>query len=356
MSTAADAYSGFRPTPSRSGESTVKPGPKNSITDIAGLLVGNASDAELKSGVSVVLCDRPFVAGVHVMGGAPGSRETELLAPDRHVQEVDAIFLSGGSAFGLDAGSGIADGLRDAERGFQVGGVRVPIVPGAILFDLLNGGDKNWHSNPYSVLGGRALELASEDFSIGTAGAGTGATTLDLKGGLGTASSIISGGYTVGALVAVNALGSAVQQGQPNFWAAPFEMNGEFGGLGPAASVDPFAEPRLWPALQEPGANTTIAVVGTDAALNQAQATRIAVAAHDGFARSLVPSHTLFDGDIVFAVATGAKKLRDSAADILRIGHASAICLARAVARGVYSAEKAAGDTTPTWKVKFANE
>ena len=331
----------------------MKPGPRNSITDVEGLLVGNASDAGLKSGVSVVLCERPFVAGVHVMGGAPGSRETELLAPDRHVQEVDAIFLSGGSAFGLDAGSGIADGLREAGRGFQVGTVRVPIVPGAILFDLLNGGDKAWRVNPYSALGRRALAAASEDFAIGTAGAGTGATTLDLKGGLGTASAVISGGYAVGALAAVNAVGSAVQQGQPNFWAAPFEMEGEFGGLGPASSVDPHAEPRLWPALQEPGANTTIAVVATDAQLSQAQATRIAVAAHDGLARSLVPSHTLFDGDIVFAIATGARRLKEPAADVLRIGHASAACLSRAVARGVYSAEKAANDATPTWKVRF---
>ncbi|MDE0533926.1 MAG: P1 family peptidase [Albidovulum sp.] len=332
----------------------MKPGPKNAITDISGLLVGNASDSNLKSGVTVVLCEQPFTAGVHVMGGAPGSRETELLVPDRHVQEVDAIFLSGGSAFGLDSGSGIANALRERGRGFQVGAARVPIVPGAILFDLLNGGDKNWTSNPYSDLGRQALEAASADFSIGTAGAGTGATTLDLKGGLGTASAVIGGGFAVGALAAVNSVGSAIQQGQPNFWAAPFEMNGEFGGLGPAESIDPFAEPRLWPALQDPGANTTIAVIATDAMINQAQATRIAVAAHDGLARSLVPSHTLFDGDIVFAIATGARRLKDSGADILRIGHAAAICLARAVARGVYLADKAAGDTAPTWKVKFA--
>ena len=275
MSTAADAFSGFSPERLLSGESAMKPGTKNAITDVAGLLVGNASESGLKSGVTVVLCERPFTAGVHVMGGAPGSRETELLAPDKHVQEVDAIFLSGGSAFGLDSGSGVADGLRDAGRGFQVGEVRVPIVPGAILFDLLNGGDKNWSVNPYSALGRRALEAASENFSIGTAGAGTGATTLDLKGGLGTASAVIEGGYTVGALAAVNAIGSAIQQGQPNFWAAPYEMEGEFGGLGPAASVDPHLEPSLWQALQEPSANTTIAVVATDAALDKAQATRV---------------------------------------------------------------------------------
>src|SRR6056297_1422676 len=133
-------------------------GARNLITDVAGLRVGNAGDDALRSGVTVLTADAPFSAGVHVMGGAPGTRETDLLAPDRVVEQVDALVLSGGSAFGLDAASGVADGLRDMGRGFTVGDVRVPIVPGAILFDMINGGDKDWSENPYKALGRAALE------------------------------------------------------------------------------------------------------------------------------------------------------------------------------------------------------
>ena len=165
-------------------------GPRNLITDVAGLRVGNAGDARLRSGVTVLTADAPFTAGVHVMGGAPGTRETDLLAPDRAVQQVDALVLSGGSAFGLDAASGVAEGLREAGRGFAVGAARVPIVPAAILFDLLNGGAQDWTENPYKALGRTALANASEDFAIGTEGAGTGATTATLKGGLGSASTL----------------------------------------------------------------------------------------------------------------------------------------------------------------------
>ena len=181
------------------------PGPRNLLTDVPGLLVGNASDPRLKSGVTVVLGEKPVTAGVHVMGGAPGTRETELLAPDRLVSEVDAIVLSGGSAFGLDAASGVADALRLQGRGFAVGPARVPIVPAAILFDLLNGGDKDWPQNPYRALGEQALSAASTDFALGTAGAGAGATTATLKGGLGSASIRLESGITVAALAAVNA-------------------------------------------------------------------------------------------------------------------------------------------------------
>ncbi len=329
----------------------MQPGPRNLITDVAGLKVGHAANARIKTGVTVLLGEAPFVAAVHVMGGAPGTRETDLLAPDKLVREVDALVLSGGSAFGLDAASGVADGLRAQGRGFQVGPVRVPIVPGAILFDLLNGGDKDWAENPYKALGRMALEAAGTGFGLGTVGCGTGATTSGLKGGLGSASLVLESGITVGALVGVNALGSAVERGGPRFWAGAWEMEGEFGGLGGPERTDPGFEPSP---DKQAGEATTIAIVATDAALDPAQCQRMAVAAHDGMARALVPSHTPFDGDLVFAAATGAKPLSDPLLDPFRIGHAAATCLARAIARGVHAATPAPDDTLPTWHQKFA--
>lgn len=327
----------------------MRPGPKNLITDIPGLRVGNADDANLRSGVTVLTADRPFVASVHVMGGSPGTRETDLLAPDRMVQEVDAIFLSGGSAFGLDAGAGVMAGLRAADRGFAVGPVRVPIVPGAIVFDLLNGGDKGWSESPYPVLGRAAFDAAAPDFGLGTAGAGFGAMTGSLKGGLGSASCVLPSGLTVGALVVVNALGQATVGETRHFWAAPFEEGTEFGGLGPAPLLPqdvPLPRKRL-------GEATTIAVVATDATLTKAQAHRMAVAAHDGMARALVPSHTPLDGDLVFSVATGSKPLADPLSDPFQLGHAAATCLARAIARAVYLARSEASDLQPSWQSRF---
>jgi len=327
----------------------MKPGPRNLITDVAGLRVGNAADDAVKTGATVLVGEAPFVAAVHVMGGAPGTRETDLLAPDKTVQEVDALVLAGGSAFGLDAASGVADALRAAGRGFDVGGQKVPIVPGAIVFDLLNGGDKDWAESPYKRLGRAALAAADIDFALGTAGAGTGATLADLKGGLGSASLVLDGGYTVGALVVVNAVGSATGP-DGRFWAAPWEFGLEFGGRGPVTGFDPGQEPVT---KATPRAATTIAIVATDAALTQAQATRLAVAAHDGMARALHPSHTPFDGDLVFAAATGARPLADPAIDPLRLGHAAAACLARAIARGVFAATPAPGDVLPSWSARF---
>ncbi|MES2333732.1 MAG: P1 family peptidase [Pseudomonadota bacterium] len=327
----------------------MRPGPKNLITDIPGLRVGNADDANLRSGVTVLTADRPFVASVHVMGGSPGTRETDLLAPDRMVQEVDAIFLSGGSAFGLDAGAGVMAGLRAADRGFAVGPVRVPIVPGAIVFDLLNGGDKGWSESPYPVLGRAAFDTAARDFDLGTAGAGFGAMTGSLKGGLGSASCVLPSGLTVGALVVVNALGQATVGETRHFWAAPFEEGTEFGGLGPAPLLPqdvPLPRKRL-------GEATTIAVVATDATLTKAQAHRMAVAAHDGMARALVPSHTPLDGDLVFSVAAGSKPLADPLSDPFQLGHAAATCLARAIARAVYLARSEASDLQPSWQSRF---
>lgn len=323
-------------------------GAKNLITDVAGLYVGHAQDDVIKTGVTVLTAERPFVAGVHIMGGAPGTRETTLLSPERLVQEVDALVLAGGSAFGLDAASGVMDGLRAAGRGFAVGDQLVPIVPAAILFDLINGGDKAWGQNPYAALGRAALEAASPDFVLGTVGAGTGALTADLKGGLGSAS-VTFEGITVGALVAVNALGRVTMGDGPQFWAAPFEMGPEFGGLGTGA-FDPSARPLV--KGHRDGA-TTIAIVATDAVLTQAQATRMATAAHDGMARAIYPAHTPMDGDLVFAAATGARALRDPLMDTLHLGSAAAVCLSRAIARAVYEATPAAHDPLPTWAEKF---
>lgn len=329
---------------------TACPGPLNLITDVPGLLVGNAADGTVKTGATVLTAAAPFTAGVHVMGGAPGTRETDLLAPDKTVEQVDALVLAGGSAFGLDAASGVADSLRAQGRGFAVGDQCVPIVPAAILFDLLNGGAKDWTENPYRRLGADALAAAGRRFALGTAGAGTGAVTADLKGGLGSASVLLPSGHVAGALVAVNALGSAVVAGGPHFWAAPFEIGAEFGGRGPARA---FGQVHLPASKLAQHANTTIGIVATDAALTGAQCTRLAIAAHDGLARALLPSHTLMDGDLIFAVATGARPLGATLEEMAILGHAAATCMARAIARAVHEASPAAGDAVPCWRELF---
>lgn len=329
-------------------------GPRNLITDVAGLKVGNAQDDHIKTGTTVLVGDKPFTASVHVMGGAPGTKETDLLAPDKTVQQVDALVLSGGSAFGLDACSGVMDGLRAMGRGFQIGAIRIPIVPGAIVFDLINGGAKDWDENPYRALGREALEGASEQFEIGTAGAGTGAMAAMQKGGLGSASLVLPDGTTVGALVVVNALGSVTTPGDKHFWAAAFEMDGEFGGAGPdthTGLVTPEPSRKEEAMMQQAmqGANTTIAIVATDAPLSKTQCHRLAVTAHDGMARAIVPSHTPLDGDLVFGVATGEGTPVDQT-QFRDIAAAGAVCLSRAIARGVYEATKAPGDIIPTYR------
>lgn len=328
----------------------MQPGPRNTITDVPGLRVGHASDPALRSGVTVLTADTPFVAGVHVMGAAPGTRETDLLAPHRSVQTVDAIVLSGGSAFGLDAAGGVMAGLRDAGRGFRVGPVAVPIVPAAILFDLRNGGDKAWTENPYPALGRAALAAAGEDVALGSVGAGIGAMTATLMGGIGSASFVLASGITVAALAAVNALGSAVVPGTRHFWAGAFEIGDEFGGLGPApVRFDPSAPLPRKPAPPGDRANTTLAIVATDASLDKAGATRLAEAAQDGMARALLPAHTAHDGDLVFAVATGTAGLPDDPDLPLHLGHAAALCLARAIARAVHAARPRPGNLLPCW-------
>lgn len=328
-----------------------KPGPRNLITDVKGVRVGHAQDESLRSGTTVLTSEAPFVASVHVMGGAPGTRETDLLAPDKTIAAVDALVLSGGSAWGLDACSGVMDGLRAAGRGLQLGEALIPLVPGAILFDLLNGGDKNWTENPYRALGHAALLAADVDFALGSVGAGTGALAAMQKGGLGSASIMLGDGTTVGALVAANPVGSVTTPGERHFWAAPYEIDGEFGGLGPdprGGLGGPLVSAKL-AALLGARANTTIAVVATDRALTKAQCHRLAVAAHDGIARAVVPAHTPSDGDLVFGLSTGSGSPA-SDAQMLEIGHAAALCLSRAIARAIFEARPQPGDLLPCYQ------
>lgn len=326
----------------------MKTGPRNLITDVEGISVGNAHDAVVKSGVTVLCGDRPFTASVHVMGGAPGTRETDLLAPDKLVADIDALVLSGGSALGLDAASGVANALRAAGIGFDVEGQNVPIVPAAILFDLLNGGDKGWTDNPYAGLGAAAWRARDGVFALGCAGAGYGATAGPVKGGLGSASIVLESGVTVGALVAVNAHGAPAPDGVPHFWAAPWELDDEFGGLGPAPAGTA-TKVALGGGLG-PAQNTTIGIIATDARLDKAQCQRLAVAAHDGFARALVPSHTPFDGDLIFAASTGTVELDNPVAEAVGLGHAAATVMARAIARGVWEAVGQPDDRVPSFR------
>ncbi len=310
---------------------------RNLITDVPGLKVGNAHDIRLMSGVTVLIGDRAFVAAADPRGGGIGARETDALRPEGTVDEVHGLVLSGGSAFGLDAAGGVQAWLREQGVGFAVGNVRVPIVPSAILFDLLNGGDKNWgRLSPYADLAYQAAQNASADFGIGSTGAGFGATTAVLRGGLGSASQHLDDGTVVGALVAVNPAGTVTIGERPHFWAAPFEQHDEFGGLGwPDAFQDSDLELRLKGAA---GQSTALAIVATSAALDRRQTKRVTIMAQTGLARAIYPVHSPLDGDIVFAVATGATPAPAGVAGLARIGSAAADVLARAVARGIHGA------------------
>jgi D-aminopeptidase len=326
---------------------------RNLITDIPGIRVGHAHDAKLASGVTAIVFDNPAAAAVDIRGGGPGTRDTELLDAVMTVDQVQAICISGGSAFGLDAATGVQSWLAERRRGFAVGDAVVPIVPAAILFDLLNGGDKNWgRFPPYRDLGYEAAGNAAEMFAIGTAGAGYGATTANLKGGLGSASAKTAQGFTVGAIVAVNAVGAVTIGDTQHFWAAPGEENNEFGGRG---LPSPFPANAL-EARMKGGApqSTTPAVIATDAALSKAQCKRLAIMAQTGMARAIYPVHTPLDGDIVFAAATGTKPLADPLRDIVALGVVAANVLARAIARGVYEAVALPfAGALPDWKSKF---
>ncbi len=309
----------------------------NLITDVPGLAVGHAQDERLASGVTVALFEEPAIASIAIHGFAPGVRDTALLEPEMTVERIDALAISGGSSFGLDAMGGVLALLRELGRGFSIGDVRVPIVPGAILFDLLNGGDKNWgRTPPYWELGFAAAKNAAQRFALGSHGAGLGANTANLKGGLGSASAATSNGYCVGALVAVNSLGQATIGDSPHFWAAPFEHGAEYGRLGwPNPSPGAALEMRLQTDRLE---NTTIAIVATDAPLTKPEAKRLAVQAHDGMAHALRPAHGALDGDIVFSASTARNRRPPQPRDLTEIGMIAADTLARAIARGVYEA------------------
>jgi L-aminopeptidase/D-esterase-like protein len=328
---------------------------RNLITDIPGVRVGHADDAKLGSGSTVVVFDKAVVASVDVRGGGPGTRETALLDPAQTIEGIDAIVLSGGSAFGLDAASGVQAYMREQGRGFRIRDAVVPIIPGAIMFDLLNGGDKNWDRYPpYRELAYQAAAGAGVEFTLGSAGAGLGATTATLKGGVGSASAQTRGGITVGALVVVNAVGTVVVGDGPHFWAAPFEQEGEFGGHGwPTRFTDSDLAIRAkgGPQNSGPNQNTTIAVIATDAALTKAQCNRLAVMAHDGYARAIYPVHTPLDGDVIFSAATGAIPLPDPYYGLAELGMVAGNVMARAIARGIYEATALPfPGALPSWK------
>lgn len=336
--------------------STARPGPRNLITDVPGLKVGQAQDEVVRTGVTVILPDERAVAAVDVRGGGPGTRETETLNPENLVDAIDAIVLSGGSMYGLGAGDGVAAWLGAQGRGYPVSSQpnlpRAPIVPAAILFDLGNGGDKAWGEDPpYRRLGIEAAKAAGLDFALGVAGAGYGAKAGRLKGGTGSASIVTHDGYTVGAVAAVNSFGSVVGGDGLTFWASPFEIDGEFGGRSPAGlaiGADDWGLAKLNPGARE---NTTIACVATDVALTKPQARRVAIMAQAGLAMSMRPVHTPFDGDIVFALSTGRQPIGDAADRMVaRIGALAADCLARAVARGVYEAVAWEGAGVSSWR------
>jgi L-aminopeptidase/D-esterase-like protein len=302
----------------------------------------------------------PSVAAIHVAGGAPASRETELLRPGNTVERVDAIVLSGGSAFGLAAADGAMEWLAARGRGFALGPVRVPIVPAASLFDLANGGDKSRIVSTsarslYHALGRDACEAAAGDFAIGSVGAGAGATTADLKGGFGAAEATLAEGARIAAFVAVNAVGRVTLGSTPHFRAAPYERDAEFGGLGLPSPLPEDAAAVVTKQPAEPQASTTLAVIVTDCTLTRAEAKRLAVAAHDGIALSIFPAHTPFDGDTVFALSTGGREPGGPRA-LTALSAAATTTLARAVARAVYAAEPASGDLTPTWRERYGGE
>jgi D-aminopeptidase len=325
----------------------------NLITDLPGILVGAAQDVGVASGVSVVVFEEPAVASIAIHGGGPALRDGALLEPEMTVEAIDALVLSGGSAFGLDAPGGVMAYLAEIGRGFAVGDARVPIAPGASLFDLLNGGNKNWGRRPpYWEMGFEAAANAAKDFALGSAGAGYGATTCDLNGGLGSTSAVTARGFLVGALVAVNSVGRATRGSGPHFWAAPYERNSEFGGLGvPEKAPADALEMRL---KHDRPANTTIAVVATDARLTKAQMKRVAIMAQDGIALALRPAHAPMDGDIVFAATTSRATLEPDVRDLTEIGMLAAECLARAIARGVFEATPTPNcPTPPSWRKHY---
>jgi L-aminopeptidase/D-esterase-like protein len=328
----------------------------NLLTDIAGVRVGHADDSALASGVTAVIFDGPAVAAMDVRGGGPGTREGALLDLANTVEKIDAVALAGGSAFGLEAGGGVQAWLAEKGRGFAVRGAVIPIVPGAICFDLLNGGDKQWgRFAPYRDLGYAAAAAADTTFALGSAGAGLGTNTANLKGGLGSASAQTDDGVKVAALVVVNAVGTVTVGDGPWFWAAPFEIDGEYGGRGlpPSFTPDMLRMRIKGGSAATPAENTTLAVVVTDANLTKPQAKRLAMIAQTGFARAIYPVHAPMDGDVVFAAATGEKPI-DPLVGLTELGMVAANVVARAISRGVFAATALPfPDALPAWRDRF---
>ena len=330
---------------------------KNLLTDIPGVRVGHAHDTTVASGVTAVIFDKAVVASADVRGGGPGIRDGALLEPVNTVESIDAIALSGGSAFGLEAGGGVQAWLAEQGRGFAVGDALIPIVPGAVMFDMLNGGDKAWgRFPPYRDLGYAAAAAATDGpFTLGSVGAGFGATTANFKGGLGSASAVMTNGVRVAAIASVNAVGSVNVGYGPWFWAAPFEQNNEFGGRGlpPSFTPDMLAMRLKGGAAATSIENTTLALVVTDAILTKPQVNRLAMIAQTGFARAIYPVHAPLDGDIVFAAATGERAI-DPLYGLTELGAVAANVIARAIARGVYEAKALPfAGALPSWKERF---
>lgn len=312
----------------------------NLLTDIPGIRLGHAGDLKgLRSGVTVVLFEPRATAAVSILGGSPASRETSLLDLENTVDQIHAVVLSGGSTYGLDATSGVQAALReDFAKLPPLPVPRIPIVVQASLYDLRNGGDKDWgRFSPYAEFGYQAARAAqSGAFALGSVGAGIGATTSTLKGGLGSASMVTPQGHTVAALIAVNAVGTPVVGTGPHFWAAPFEQGHEFGGRGlPAA----FTADDLRLRIKSRGwAGTTIGLVATDATLTPMQVKRLAILAQDGMARAVLPAHLPQDGDTIFGISTHARPLGDEQDALAELCLAATQVTARAIARAVYEA------------------
>ena len=323
------------------------PGSNNDITDVSGIKVGQAHDANIATGVTVIVPDEPSCCSVDVRGGGPGTREAHSLSPETLVDRVDAIVLSGGSVYGLGAADGVASALGAQGRGFSLVPMPEvpvsPIVPAAILYDLANGGEKDWGEEPpYRALGKLALNNIENPLRLGKVGAGFGAQAGPYPGGVGSASYITEDGWEVGAIAAVNSFGSPYMPDGKTFWAWPFEIKGEFGNRKPSDFDQPIADlpPDTKIGQATPRTNTTIATIAVNAKLDKAQAKRIAMMAQSGMARALRPVHAPTDGDVVFCIGTGKKELPEPTAfTITRLGNIAADCLARAIARGVYEAE-----------------
>lgn len=332
-----------------------RPGPHNSLSDVLGLSIGCAEDHAALTGVTVIVPESRAVCAVDVRGGGPGTRETDALQPENLVDSIDALVLAGGSVYGLAAADGVAAAMGAEGKGFALvdmpGVPRSPVVPAAILYDLANGGSKAWgDAPPYAALGRKAYAARSREVPLGNAGAGLGARAGGLKGGQGSASIVTADGFAIGALACVNSWGSTTIPNARAFWAWPYEIDGEFGGERPDTHASFDAED--WGGAKfnpQPRANTTIAIVATDARLTPAEAKRVAQMASAGIARAVRPAFAPFDGDVVFALSTAKRELAEPRAlTIARIGALAADCLARAIARGVFAAASVNGITA--WK------